>query len=124
MKMTVPLVRSHTQAQPGGFQRDSSGVLRLTVECELQETHFLGVPSPWPCVLGDPTVQQGSLTINVPLIFFTTVQSYFLDVAWLMPWFGYVWPIGSGTIRSVALLEWAWPCWRKCVTVQVGFVGS
>jgi len=35
---------------------------------------------------------------------------------------------GSGTIRrcgpvgvGVALLEWVWPCWSRCVTVGVGF---
>ena len=35
---------------------------------------------------------------------------------------------GNGTIRrcglvgvGVALLEWVWPCWRKCVTVGAGF---
>jgi hypothetical protein len=35
---------------------------------------------------------------------------------------------GSGIIRKcgpvgvgVALLEEVWPCWRKCVTVDVGF---
>jgi hypothetical protein len=22
---------------------------------------------------------------------------------------------------TFALLEWVWPCWRKCVTVGVGF---
>jgi hypothetical protein len=38
------------------------------------------------------------------------------------------WPIGSGAIRGcgfvgvgVALLEWVWSFWRKCVTVEVGF---
>jgi hypothetical protein len=25
-------------------------------------------------------------------------------------------------LRGVALMEWVWPCWRKCVTVGVGFV--
>jgi hypothetical protein len=41
------------------------------------------------------------------------------------------WLIGSGTIRrcghvgvDVALLEWVWPCWRKCVTVGMGIVVS
>ena len=24
-------------------------------------------------------------------------------------------------LRGVALMEWVWPCWRKCVTVGVGF---
>jgi hypothetical protein len=24
-------------------------------------------------------------------------------------------------LGGVALLEWMWPCWRKCVTVGVGF---
>ena len=24
-------------------------------------------------------------------------------------------------LGSVSLLEWVWPCWRKCVTVGVGF---
>ena len=40
----------------------------------------------------------------------------------------YTWPMGCATIRrfglvgvGVALLEWVWPCWRKCVTVEVGF---
>ena len=34
----------------------------------------------------------------------------------------------SGAIKKyglvgvgVALLEWVWPCWRKCVTIQAGF---
>jgi hypothetical protein len=27
----------------------------------------------------------------------------------------------SGTIRRCGLLEEVWPCWRKCVTVGVGF---
>jgi hypothetical protein len=24
-------------------------------------------------------------------------------------------------LGGVVLLEWVWPCWRKCVTVEVGF---
>ena len=38
------------------------------------------------------------------------------------------WPIESGTIRryglvevGVALLKYMWLCWKKCVTVEVGF---
>jgi hypothetical protein len=27
----------------------------------------------------------------------------------------------SGVLGSVALLEEVWPCWRKCVTVGLGF---
>lgn len=33
------------------------------------------------------------------------LQSYFLDVAWLLPWFECIWPVGSATVRGVALLE-------------------
>ena len=28
---------------------------------------------------------------------------------------------GMALLGGVALLEWVWPCWRKCVTVEVGF---
>ena len=31
------------------------------------------------------------------------------------------WPTGNDFIRRCDLVEWAWPCWRKCVTVGVGF---
>jgi hypothetical protein len=29
-------------------------------------------------------------------------------------------PESSTSRRFLALLEWMWPCWRKCVTVGVG----
>ena len=28
---------------------------------------------------------------------------------------------GVALLAGVTLLEWVWPCWRKCVTVGVGF---
>ena len=28
---------------------------------------------------------------------------------------------GVALLRGVALLEWVWPCWRNCVTIEVGF---
>lgn len=31
------------------------------------------------------------------------------------------WPIGSRTIRRCDLLEYIWPCGRKCVTVNMAF---
>ena len=30
-------------------------------------------------------------------------------------------PQGVALLGGVALLEWVWPCWRKCVTVGAGF---
>lgn len=33
-------------------------------------------------------------------------------------------PIGSSTVRRCGLLEWAWPCWRKCVYVCRGGKGE
>ena len=30
-------------------------------------------------------------------------------------------PRGVALLGGVALLEEVWPCWRKCVTVEVGF---
>ena len=37
-----------------------------------------------------------------------------LDVGMLGPW-------GVALLGGVALSEWVWPCWRKCVTVGAGF---
>ena len=28
---------------------------------------------------------------------------------------------GVAQLEGVALLEWVWPCWSGCVTVDVGF---
>ena len=30
-------------------------------------------------------------------------------------------PWGVALLGGMALLEWVWPCWRKCVTVEAGF---
>jgi hypothetical protein len=32
-------------------------------------------------------------------------------------WFECACPREWQLLRGVALLEWVWPCWRKCVTV-------
>ena len=32
--------------------------------------------------------------------------------------------IGVALLGGMALLEWVWPCWRKCITLEVGFEGS
>jgi hypothetical protein len=28
---------------------------------------------------------------------------------------------GMALLEGVALLEWVWPCWSRCVTVVVGY---
>ena len=28
---------------------------------------------------------------------------------------------GGALLQGVALLEWVWPCWSRCVTVDMGF---
>jgi hypothetical protein len=58
------------------------------------------------------------LKINIKILISSNI--------WHLWWVKYP---GNGTIRryglvgvGVALLEWVWPCWRKCVTVWVGNV--
>lgn len=88
-----------TQAQPGGLQRSSSGVLRPWGVSYKR-------PTPWEC-----PPQQRPLTMTVLVIVSKSVRplsSDFLDVAWLLPWFKCTWPVGSPTARGVALLERVW----------------
>ena len=42
-------------------------------------------------------------------------------------WFECNWPhklIGNDTIRRCSLVKGVWSCWRKCVSVAVGFESS
>ena len=56
-----------------------------------------------------------------------SLQASFLGVVvsvGLTPIHSCVWVLGLqgvALLGGVALLEWVWPCWKKCVTVWVGF---